>query len=108
MDVSGELIRDEEAEMRMVMAYQRKKKKGKKSRVMQRGPGPFLLLPLIIGSAVVPVQIIIDILLLKQPEAGLAQSLGICGWNDHLAFAARLVFGLILNGTASTTTEDSS
>ena len=35
------------------------------------GPVIFSLLPLIIGSAVVPVQIIIDILLLKSPEQGL-------------------------------------
>ncbi len=32
------------------------------------------LLPLIIGSAVVPVQIIIDILLLKNPKQGLLKA----------------------------------
>lgn len=48
------------------------------------------LLPLIIGSAVVPVQIIIDILLLKNPKQGLLKASAYVGGMTNL----RLLQGL--------------
>jgi hypothetical protein len=66
------------------------------------------LVPLIIGSAVVPVQIIIDILLLKSPRRGLLKASSYVGGITTMRLLQGLVFGLILTGGASTTTEGSS
>ena len=66
------------------------------------------LLPLIIGSAVVPVQIIIDILLLKNPKQGLLKASAYVGGMTTLRLLQGLIFGLILTGGASATAEESS
>lgn len=50
------------------------------------------LLPFIIGSALVPVQIIIDILLLKSPRQGLLKASAYVGGMTTM----RLLQGLIL------------
>ena len=65
------------------------------------------LIPLIIGSAVVPIQIIIDILLLKNPGKGLLKAIAYVGGMTTLRLLQGLIFGLILtNSTATSTTED--
>jgi hypothetical protein len=66
------------------------------------------LLPLIIGSAVVPVQIIIDILLLKNPKQGLLKASAYVGGMTTMRLLQGLVFGLILTGNASATASESS
>ena len=66
------------------------------------------LLPLIIGSAVVPVQIIIDILLLKNPKQGLLKASAYVGGMTTLRLLQGLIFGLILTGGVSATAEESS
>jgi len=66
------------------------------------------LLPLIIGSAVVPVQIIINILLLKNPKQGLLKASAYVGGMTTLRLLQGLIFGLILTGGASATAEESS
>ena len=66
------------------------------------------LLPLIIGSAVVPVQIIIDILLLKNPKQGLLKASAYVGGMTTMRLLQGLVFGLILTGSASATASESS
>jgi len=66
------------------------------------------LVPLIIGSAVVPVQIIIDILLLKSPKQGLLKASAYVGGMTSMRLLQGLIFGLILTGGASATAEDSS
>jgi threonine/homoserine/homoserine lactone efflux protein len=66
------------------------------------------LLPLIIGSALVPIQIIIDILLLKNPKQGLLKASAYVGGMTTLRLLQGLIFGLILTGGASATAEESS
>jgi len=66
------------------------------------------LLPLIIGSAVVPVQIIIDILLLKNPKQGLLKASAYVGGMTTMRLLQGLVFGLILTGSASATASETS
>ena len=66
------------------------------------------LLPFIIGSAVVPVQIIIDILLLKNPKQGLLKASAYVGGMTTMRLLQGLIFGLILTGSASATAEESS
>jgi len=65
------------------------------------------LLPLIIGSAVVPIQIIIDILLLKSPKQGTFKALAYVGGMTTVRLLQGLIFGLILTGSASNTTAES-
>jgi threonine/homoserine/homoserine lactone efflux protein len=72
------------------------------------GPVIFSLLPVIIGSAVVPVQIIIDILLLKSPKQGLLKASAYVVGMTTMRLLQGLIFGLILTGGASATAEDSS
>jgi threonine/homoserine/homoserine lactone efflux protein len=71
------------------------------------GPVIFSLLPLIIGSAVVPVQIIIDILLLKSPKQGLLKASAYVGGMTSMRLLQGLIFGLILTEGASATGEGS-
>jgi len=66
------------------------------------------LVPLIIGSAVVPVQIIIDILLLKSPKQGLLKALAYVGGMTTMRLLQGLIFGLILTRGASATAGESS
>jgi len=66
------------------------------------------LVPLIIGSAVVPVQIIIDILLLKNPKQGLLKASAYVGGMTSMRLLQGLIFGLILTGGGGTATEDES
>jgi threonine/homoserine/homoserine lactone efflux protein len=66
------------------------------------------LVPLIIGSAVVPVQIIIDILLLKSPRQGLLKASAYVGGMTTMRMLQGLIFGLIITGGASATDEESS
>jgi Sap, sulfolipid-1-addressing protein len=66
------------------------------------------LLPLIIGSALVPIQIIIVILLLKSPRQGLLKASAYVGGMTTLRLLQGLIFGLILTGGASATAEESS
>ena len=72
------------------------------------GPVIFSLLPLIIGSALVPVQIIIDILLLKSTEQGVLKASAFVAGMTVTRLLQGLIFGLILTGGASATAEDSS
>jgi len=64
------------------------------------------LVPLIIGSAVVPVQIIIDILLLKSPRQGLLKAAAYVGGMTTLRLLQGLIFGLILTNSAASSTEE--
>ena len=64
------------------------------------------LVPLIIGSAVVPVQIIIDILLLRDPKQGLLKASAYVGGMTSMRLLQGLIFGLILTGGGGTATED--
>ena len=66
------------------------------------------LSPLIIGSALVPIQIIIDILLLKNPKQGLLKASAYVGGMTTLRLLQGLIFGLILTGGVSATAEESS
>ena len=66
------------------------------------------LVPLIIGSAVVPVQIIIDILLLKSPRQGLLKAAAYVGGMTTLRLLQGLIFGLILTNSAASSTEEGS
>jgi hypothetical protein len=66
------------------------------------------LLPFIIGSAVVPVQIIIAILLLKNPRQGLFKASAYVGGMTTMRLLQGLIFGLILTSNASATAEASS
>jgi hypothetical protein len=59
------------------------------------------LFPLIIGSALVPIQIIIDILLLKNPKQGLFKALAYVGGMTTLRLLQGLIFGLILTNSGS-------
>ena len=65
------------------------------------------LIPLIIGSAVVPVQIIVDILLLKSPKQGLLKASAFVGGLTTMRLMQGLIFGSILTGSAGTTAEES-
>ena len=65
------------------------------------------LLPFIIGCALVPIQIIIDILLLKSPKQGLLKAIAYVGGMTTLRLLQGLIFGLILtNSVAASTQED--
>ena len=64
------------------------------------------LVPLIIGSAVVPVQIIIDILLLKNPKQGMLKALAYVGGMTTMRLLQGLIFGLILTNSAASSTEE--
>jgi hypothetical protein len=66
------------------------------------------LLPLIIGSALVPVQIIIDILLLKNPKQGLLKALAYVGGMTTLRLLQGLIFGLILTNSVAASTQEAS
>jgi hypothetical protein len=66
------------------------------------------LLPLIIGSALVPIQIIIVILLLKSPRQGLLKATAYAGGMTTIRLLQGLIFGLILTNSASATTGESS
>ena len=68
----------------------------------------FSLSPFIIGSAVVPVQIIIDILLLKSPKQGLLKASAYVGGMTTLRLLQGLIFGLILTNSSDASAEDSS
>ena len=65
------------------------------------------LLPLIIGSALVPIQIIIVILLLKSPRQGLLKASAYVGGMTTLRLLQGLIFGLILTNSAAATAEES-
>jgi len=65
------------------------------------------LLPLIIGSALVPIQIIIVILLLKSPRQGLLRASAYVGGMSTLRLLQGLIFGLILTNSAAATAEES-
>lgn len=65
------------------------------------------LVPLIIGSAVVPIQIIIDILLLKSPKQGLLKASAYVGGMTTLRLLQGLIFGLILTNSAAAPAEES-
>ena len=64
------------------------------------------LLPFIIGSAVVPIQIIIDILLLKSSTAGSLKAAAYVGGMTTLRLLQGLIFGLILTNSAASSTEE--
>ena len=64
------------------------------------------LVPLIIGSALVPIQIIIDILLLKSPRQGLLKAAAYVGGMTTLRLLQGLIFGLILTNSAASSTEE--
>ena len=65
------------------------------------------LVPLIIGSAVVPIQIIIDILLLKSPKQGLLKASAYVAGMTTMRLLQGLIFGLILTKSAVATAEES-
>ena len=65
------------------------------------------LIPFIIGSALVPIQIIIDILLLKSPKQGLLKASAYVGGMTTLRLLQGLIFGLILANSAAATAEES-
>jgi hypothetical protein len=66
------------------------------------------LLPMIIGSALVPIQIIIDILLLKNPRQGLLKATAYVGGMTTLRLLQGLIFGLILTNSVSSSTSSAS
>ena len=57
------------------------------------------MLPLILGSAIVPIQIIITILLLQSTEKGLLKSLSawLTGYNRQIVLVISLIFGLLFS-----------
>lgn len=63
------------------------------------------LLPLIIGSALVPAQIIIAILLLKSPKQGLLKAIAYVGGMTTTRLLQGLIFGLILINNAASSDE---
>jgi threonine/homoserine/homoserine lactone efflux protein len=71
------------------------------------GPVIVSLLPYIIGSAVVPVQIIIGILLLKSPQQGLLKSTLYVTGMTVTRLLQGLIFGLLLAESISASTEGS-
>jgi len=66
------------------------------------------LLPLIIGSALVPAQMIIYILLLKSPRQGLLKATAYVGGMTTMRLLQGLIFSLILTDSAAVTAEESS
>jgi len=66
------------------------------------------LLPFIIGSAVVPIQIIIVILLLKTPRQGLLKASTYVGGMTTLRLLQGLIFGLILTNNTAVSTHEAS
>ncbi|MCC7130592.1 MAG: hypothetical protein B6D39_03135 [Anaerolineae bacterium UTCFX2] len=66
------------------------------------------LLPLIIGSAIVPVHIIIIILLLKNPRLPVLKATAYLVGMTALRLLQGLVFGLILTDSVAATTEEGS
>jgi len=66
------------------------------------------LLPFILGSALVPIQIIIDILLLKNPQQGLLKATAYVGGMTTLRLLQGLIFGLILTNSTSTAAQEDS
>jgi hypothetical protein len=64
------------------------------------------LLPFIIGSALVPIQIIIDILLLKSPRRGFFKATAYVGGMTTLRLLQGLIFGLILTNSVATSTPE--
>jgi hypothetical protein len=58
------------------------------------------LLPFIIGAAIVPLQIIINLLLLKSPNRGLLKSIAFVSGMMVTRLFQGLAFGLILSGAA--------
>jgi len=72
------------------------------------GPVIVSLLPFIIGSALVPIQIIIDILLLKSPKQGLLKATAYVGGMTILRLLQGLIFGLILTNSAAAATQEDS
>jgi threonine/homoserine/homoserine lactone efflux protein len=65
------------------------------------------LLPLILGSAIVPIQVIITILLLKSPRKGLLKASAYLAGMTTLRLLQGLVFGMILAGDNSTAETES-
>lgn len=59
------------------------------------------LLPFIIGSALVPLQIIINILLLKSPQQGLAKASAYVAGMTIMRLFQGLLFGFILTGATT-------
>ena len=59
------------------------------------------LLPFILGSALVPIQVIITILLLKSPQNGLLKASFFVAGMTSLRLLQGLFFGLILTGSAA-------
>ena len=66
------------------------------------------LLPFVIGSALVPIQIIIDILLLKNPRQGLLKATAYVGGMTTLRLLQGLFFGLILTNSTSVAAQEDS
>ena len=65
------------------------------------------LLPFILGSAIVPVQIIIVTLLLKSPTQGLLKATAYVGGMTTIRLLQGLIFGMILTNSAAISTEES-
>lgn len=63
------------------------------------------LLPYIIGSAVVPLQIIIGLLLLKSPAQGLSKAIAYVAGMTTTRLLQGLIFGLILSESSALTEE---
>ncbi|WP_088891799.1 GAP family protein [Leptolyngbya ohadii] len=59
------------------------------------------LLPFIIGSAVVPVQIIVSLLLLKSPDQGLLKAVGFVSRMTITRLFQGLIFGFILSESSA-------
>jgi hypothetical protein len=67
-----------------------------------------LLTPLIIGSAVVPLQIILIILLLKSPSQGLLKAIAFLAGMTAVRLLQGVVFGLVLTGGADGSVDEAS
>lgn len=61
------------------------------------------ILPYVIGSAVVPLQIIIGLLLLKSPKQGLLKAIAFVTGMTITRLFQGLIFGLVLGGATSST-----
>ena len=66
------------------------------------------MLPLIIGSAVLPMQIIIEFMLLKSPKQGLLKACAYVAGMTTVRLLQGIIFGLILTGSAAASSEESS
>lgn len=66
------------------------------------------LLPLIIGSAVVPIQIIMVTLLLTSPKQGPAKAIAFVAGMTLVRLAQGVIFGLLLNSSSSADTSEGS